>query len=873
MAVLISLGGNAAGDGFLVAPVGGTYPAELSLATDAGNLAVTLQASPNVAGLVFSQVNVNLSPVPTVVNVHATLQSGARGDTTIQVLDAAANVVASFVVTSIKHPKIGFRGRFEARFATDNAYYNTNPIYQAPPAPDSVVPPGWTWGLEGEPVFVPGAGNVPENLEMAVGRVVRLNAPVALRPHAAAVVSTVDRISGQTTAGTETFMTGDPLIGQPVNFGPGTYLAGNNPQNPADPAPEEYFLAAQEPMANFELHFGTMFSGSSQIGPFVAKSTMANQKTRTPDWRPIANGLIGAASERAEFGLPSQQVWSETRIDQLVADYNALPAGPSVARRNLVRRIGHLLATVTVAKRNAVQAANPGAFTVRTGTLPQGWEKEVYVGRVNDSLAFNPGSSAVVQYLSEFSSFNFEWNPFAFHSDELCGHHIGSLTHLNADGSYSGDPHTRTVNGVTYDFQAVGEFTLLRDGERFEVQTRQWPVAAAVPITDGYTGLTTCVSIIAAVAARFGKYRIALQPGREGRQLQFYLNGKPAKLSTEGIDLGGNHVAAFNANGEMGLRADLEDGTVLIVTPAFWGTYGVWFMNVTVSNTSADEGVMGVVPHQSWLPRLRDGGDVGPMPASLNARFDLLYKKFADSWRVTDRTSLFVYSAGTSTKTFTDRDWPTERPPCKLKAEFRTPGLTQLQGMPPQEAEMICNAIMDKDLRRNCMFDVATTGAPIFAEGYRLLEQIRLSGTRIRIAAGEAPFRQDRVPVEANPEIPRPNHTIVVVTAEVLALSEGRPSPTGSVTFYVDGLASRCPTPLNERGQARITLRLKPGDHLIRAVYGGGGRCEFHSSSSPNLVYRVRDEGRKPTGPRKPRKPQKPQKPQKPRRPTAKTAA
>ena len=34
------------------------------------------------------------------------------------------------------------------------------------------------------------------------------------------------------------------------------------------------------------------------------------------------------------------------------------------------------------------------------------------------------------------------------------------------------------------------------------------------------------------------------------------------------------------------------------------------------------------------------------MPASLGARYDTLYEKFADAWRVTDRDSLFDYAPG-----------------------------------------------------------------------------------------------------------------------------------------------------------------------------------------------------------------------------------
>jgi hypothetical protein len=78
MAIHISLGGNAAGDGFLVAPSSSEYDATLELWTDAGTVAATLQASPDVAGLVFSQTAVSIGTVPTHVHVHATAQSGAR---------------------------------------------------------------------------------------------------------------------------------------------------------------------------------------------------------------------------------------------------------------------------------------------------------------------------------------------------------------------------------------------------------------------------------------------------------------------------------------------------------------------------------------------------------------------------------------------------------------------------------------------------------------------------------------------------------------------------------------------------------------------------------------------------------------------------
>src|ERR1017187_2934492 len=164
MAVHMSLGGNAAGDGFLIAPLmGATYDAEIALWSDAGPATVALQASPDPAHLVFSTAAPRslstVSTAPKIVTVHSLLQSASRGDTTIQVLEGIT-VVVNFPVTSIKQPVVNFSGRFEARFATDTDHPYINPIYTdtaSHTANDDPVPlsQGRTFGLEGEPNFVP----------------------------------------------------------------------------------------------------------------------------------------------------------------------------------------------------------------------------------------------------------------------------------------------------------------------------------------------------------------------------------------------------------------------------------------------------------------------------------------------------------------------------------------------------------------------------------------------------------------------------------------------------------------------------------------------------------------------------------------------
>ena len=71
-------------------------------------------------------------------------------------------------------------------------------------------------------------------------------------------------------------------------------------------------------------------------------------------------------------------------------------------------------------------------------------------------------------------------------------------------------------------------------------------------------------------------------------------------------------------------------------------------------------------------------------------------------------------------------------------------------------------------------------------------------------------------------------------------LTPDRPVPTGTVTFYVDGMAMNRPAELDSRGLAQIILtQLKPGEHKVRATYSGGGTYDYHSSSSSNLLHSV----------------------------------
>ena len=292
-----------------------------------------------------------------------------------------------------------------------------------------------------------------------------------------------------------------------------------------------------------------------------------------------------------------------------------------------------------------------------------------------------------------------------------------------------GDPHIRTVDGVNYDFQGVGEFVLLRD-ELLEIQTRQTAVATDDPLgPQPHTGLTSCVSVNTAVAIRIGGDRVSYQPNINGEPdpsgLQLRINGKLTRLGSRGIPLAsGGRVIQTTAPG--GIQVEAPGGAAVIITPGWWNHYQVWYLNVDARNVRATMGLMGAIPRGSWLPALPDGSLMGPMPSSLAQRYADLYGKFGKAWRVSDTTSLFDYAPGTSTGTFTIESWPTgiSNQVCTPPAQ---PGIVE---RPPQKplplavAQQACAGIVDPDRRAACIQDVMVTGEIGFATTYLLADQI-----------------------------------------------------------------------------------------------------------------------------------------------------
>lgn len=291
-----------------------------------------------------------------------------------------------------------------------------------------------------------------------------------------------------------------------------------------------------------------------------------------------------------------------------------------------------------------------------------------------------------------------------------------------------GDPHVTTLDGTRYDFQGAGEYTILRDPSGVEIQARQTPIATSfTPGADPYSGLATCVSLNSAVATRVGKYRVTYQPNLNGvpdpKGLELRIDGRLTTLGSGGINLGnGGSINPTAAPG--GIKITYPDKYHLQVTPGWWSSQSKWYLNIGVTPKLAD-GANGAQPgsnlvggigarlaSKSWLPPLPDGSALGLRPAALHDRYIDLYKKFGDAWRVSHSSTLFDYAPGTSTETFTNKDWPMESPPCNL------PGAEPVKPLPLEVAVQECRIVKDERTRQNCVFDVMITGERGFAQTY-----------------------------------------------------------------------------------------------------------------------------------------------------------
>ncbi|MEV0566851.1 discoidin domain-containing protein [Dactylosporangium sp. NPDC050588] len=198
-----------------------------------------------------------------------------------------------------------------------------------------------------------------------------------------------------------------------------------------------------------------------------------------------------------------------------------------------------------------------------------------------------------------------------------------------------GDPHLATLDGLQYDLQSVGEFDFA-ESEKYgmKIQTR----FASMSSAGTWSGLD-------AVAAKVGDHRVEFTAAGAVR-----VDGKAFDLPEEHfVDLGGD-ATLRRTGGKLAVAwGSTSDTPVMVWLPGRAAGIGL--------HMPADAGLRGLLGNADKNPKndlkLRDGTQL-----AADASPAVLHGAYADSWRISQASSLFTYQAGQSTASFTDKSYP-----------------------------------------------------------------------------------------------------------------------------------------------------------------------------------------------------------------------
>ena len=232
---------------------------------------------------------------------------------------------------------------------------------------------------------------------------------------------------------------------------------------------------------------------------------------------------------------------------------------------------------------------------------------------------------------------------FNVRSGDIAAADIPALPDQGASGWTVGDPHLSTLDGVGYDFQAVGEYVLLRGpADSFEVQARFLPEGENVSITS-------------AIATRLGDVNLMIDA----------TDNSPVSVNGAVTE-----IANFSSLVVGDDRIYREDDTYTIVYAGADGLINDGDSRVIVHvredrvdtdirlNTELLGSLEGLLGDGDGNPEndiaLADGTILG-QPLNVEE----LYGQFRDDWRVSDEaSSLFTYDTGESLAGFYDPAHP-----------------------------------------------------------------------------------------------------------------------------------------------------------------------------------------------------------------------
>jgi len=272
------------------------------------------------------------------------------------------------------------------------------------------------------------------------------------------------------------------------------------------------------------------------------------------------------------------------------------------------------------------------------------------------------------------------------------------------DPGSGGDTHILTFDGLKYDFQVVGEYTLAKSTkDDFVLQARQGPVRQSRTVT-----------VNQALATRLG-----------GKRVTVTLENDVSVLRIDGQTIG-DEIPPLPSGSIT--RSDTVYGTTYLFewpdsTTVRVEQLGRRALNVHVKPSASRKGrLAGLLGDDNGSPANDLIGMAGA-PLGVTPDPQLVTHSLADAWRVPQSASLFDYLPGQSTATFTDPTFPDA-----LVDPSRVPNRA--------EAERRCrqSGITDERLLDNCILDYGLTSDFLFVHAYGHEQQALAARARFPLA-------------------------------------------------------------------------------------------------------------------------------------------
>jgi len=315
--------------------------------------------------------------------------------------------------------------------------------------------------------------------------------------------------------------------------------------------------------------------------------------------------------------------------------------------------------------------------------------------------------------------------------------------------SVNGDPHLTTIDGLHYDLQSAGEF-VLADSDRLglHLQGRFAPASA-----------TSNVSVLTRAALEINDMRV--------------------ELSDQGLSIDGKSTAIASGHGIwLGERSYIlrdSRGAYLVLLNGLTGPFVTWYRGVLGMWTprTAGSDLKGLLGNGDGNPqndlKLADGTQLAATSSATT-----LHGDFADSWRLTDDNSLFVYADGQSTTTFTDLTFPHN----VMTVHDLTADQVTLATAACEAAQVPAGPQFS-----DCILDVALTANTAFATSAAQVQNITIDPSALTVDAGgnlSATFDGGTIPTNLLP--------IRSASDPALTAFAGSFSGDESYRFYVQSL-------------------------------------------------------------------------------------